>query len=188
VEEPERDDNKVSFSVLLSTDRDHFLRRTCPSCGRDFKTEIDKADLASVIAPQIRRMGFDMGGGDTGESEESDEPLLYCPYCEYKVESSKTLTQETVDYLHRHLMREVVLPMVDKAFAPLASMGSSSGGLLSISFEYHRSFLPPRPIHGPEPPDMKIIDFKCCNKRAKVADGWNGVRVCVFCGVAVTLM
>ena len=187
MDEHERDDTKIHFSVSLSTDQGSFLRRTCPSCGRDFKTEIDQADLASVIEPQIRRMGFDVGDKE-GKTEEPRESVLNCPYCAFQAEASKMLTQETVDYLHRHLTREYVLPMIDKAFAPLSNIGNRSGGLISIRCEYRRSLLPARPIHGPELPDMRVIAFLCCGRRAKVADRWNATGICVYCGVPITLM
>jgi hypothetical protein len=185
--ESDNDDTKIRFSITLSTDQSHFLRRTCPSCGRDFKTEINQSDIASLIDPQIRRIGFDIG--ERAESmEESPESVLHCPYCEFQAEASKMLTQETIDYLHRHFTREYVLPMFDKAFAPLNNIGSRSGGFLSISLEYKRSLLPARPIHGPELPDMQIIHFLCCDKRAKVAENWTAVEFCTYCGTQITLM
>ena len=43
------DDEKITFSFTFSLDRDNFFRRTCPSCGRDFKTEVEPNDLAAII-------------------------------------------------------------------------------------------------------------------------------------------
>jgi hypothetical protein len=59
-----------------------------------------------------------------------------------------------------------------------------SGGMFSISLEFKagRIPLPPRPIHGPEPPDLTVIDFLCCGRKIKVADTWAGIEACVYCG------
>ena len=84
-------------------------------------------------------------------------------------------------------MREVVLPMMRNAFSGLDDTGSS-GGFISVRFEYSRSMDPPRPFHGPEPPDMKIIKFLCCGKKAKVADNWYLIEGCIFCGTPVILI
>ncbi len=185
MQEPESD-NKVQFHLSISADRDKFLRRTCPACGRDFKTQIDEADLAWAVAPQFRRMGLEVGTQDH-ETEESSEPKLHCPYCSHNTEASKTLTNETIDYLQRFVMREYILPMTDNLFSGLDDIGSRSGGFLSIKIEHTRSIFPPRPIHGPEPPDMMIVEYLCCGKKAKVSDGWKSVDQCVFCGTSVVL-
>ena len=44
------DPNDQQFAVSLKTDRDGFLRRCCPECGRDFKREINAADLQWELA------------------------------------------------------------------------------------------------------------------------------------------
>lgn len=177
--------NDVSISLSLSMDKDHFLRRTCPSCGQDFKTVTDEADIVWLMAPQIRRMGLEIGGAETNGNEHEDR--LYCPYCGYSTELSKTLTEETTNYIHRHIMREIVLPMTNKAFSGFDDISRNTGGLISISFEHSRGTLPPRPIHGPEPSDMIEVEFLCCGQKAKVIEGWANLNVCIFCGTKVTL-
>lgn len=178
--------NNVHISLSLSMDKDHFLRRTCPSCGQDFKTETDEADIAWIIAPQIRRMGLEIGGAETQNDRHEDK--LYCPYCEHQTKASNTLTKETVNYIHRHIMREIVLPMTNKAFSGFNDINRNTGGLISINFEYSRGTLPSRPIHGPEPSDMIEVDFLCCGQKAKVIEGWVSLSTCIFCGTKVTLV
>lgn len=180
-------DNKIQFNLSISTDRDKFLRRTCPACGRDFKTQVNEADLAWAVAPQFRRMGLEVGMADVQGAEESSEPHLHCPYCSYNTKASETLTDETMNYLKRFVMREYILPMTNNLFSGLDDIGSRSGGFLSIKIEHSRSIFPPRPVHGPEPPDMKIVEYLCCGKKAKVSDGWNLIDHCVFCGTSVNL-
>jgi hypothetical protein len=98
------------------------------------------------------------------------------------------LTTETIEYLHRHIFREVVLPMTKDLFSGLDGLGGGSGGFINIKVEHSRSIDPPRPIHGPEPPDMSIIDFVCCGRRAKVAGRWNRITQCLYCGSPVAVV
>ena len=83
-------DNQVQFAVSLRTDRDGFLRRSCPTCGRDFKTEINTAHLQWELAVQCRRMGVDVGE----ELNESEPVQLRCPYCAHVAAPSEMHTEE----------------------------------------------------------------------------------------------
>lgn len=182
-------DNHVQFAVSLRPDRDGFLRRSCPACGRDFKTEINTADLQWELAAQCRRMGVDVGE----EPNESEPAQLRCPYCAHVAAPSEMHTEETIAYLKRLVHREVVIPRLNRFTSDLEGMfpgGRHSGGLVSISLEFNRSriALPPRPIHGPEPPDLKVIDFLCCRKKIKVSDAWAGIDACVYCGTTIAVL
>lgn len=192
MEDESQTDDKVQFTLSISTDRDHFFRRTCPSCGRDFKTEIDPADLAWALGSQIRRVSLEIGVNLASLAEGLPPDNLHCPYCQHLAEASEMHTEETIEYLKRFAYRDYILPMIDKMFSDLADSfgGSNSGGgfiSLSISFQHERSVLPPRPIHGPEPADMKIVEFLCCGRKIKVRDPWNDVSLCTYCGEPVTL-
>lgn len=187
-ETPEAEGKEVRFAASIATDRDQFLRRTCPECGRDFKTEIDPSDLQWALATQCRRMGLEVGGedGDLGPSR------IRCPYCAHEDSSAEMQTGETVEYLKRIVYREYVLPQMNQLFSGLEdSIGSSgsSGGMFSISFEFkhNRAILPSRPFHGPEPADMKIINFTCCQKKIKVSESLMDIDLCSFCGQPVVL-
>jgi hypothetical protein len=101
-------------------------------------------------------------------------------------------TRETFEYLKRLVYREYMLPQLNKAFSGLEeSFGRnrSTGGFLSfsLSFTHNRSPLPARPIHGPEPADMKILSFLCCGKRLKVPEAWWTIDHCPYCKTPVTL-
>jgi hypothetical protein len=185
--EEENSDQNLQFSLSISTDRDRFLRRTCSSCGRDFKTEIDEADLVWAVAPQFRRMGVEIGTDPDTQTRGGVEHL-YCPYCNCHAEASAMLTKEMIDYLKHLVTREYVIPQFNKALSELDKSNKRSGGFISIDIHYSRSLLPPHPIYGPDLPDMKIIQFLCCRKSAKVADQWNSVEQCVYCGALVILV
>jgi hypothetical protein len=185
-------ENQVRFSISISTDRDSFLRRTCPSCGRDFKTEIDPTDLAWALSSQIQRMGIDIGAAPAGE-ERAAQDFLLCPYCHHSAKASEIHTGETIEYLKHFAYREYVVPMLNKTFSELEDSlggGNSGGGFISISvnFKHEPIPVPPRPIHGPEPADMKIVEFLCCGKQIKVLDQCMDVNECVYCRTQVALL
>jgi hypothetical protein len=181
------DSTSIKFSLSVSADRDHFLRRSCASCGRDFKTRVNEADLQWALSLQVQRMGLEIGEQQDAEPRKT----LHCPYCEYQSPEAEMHTEETVAYLKRVLYREYVLPMVNRSFADLEqSFGSQhrSSSFVSVRFEHNRAPLPVRPIHGPEPADLKIVEFVCCGSQAKISDAWTDLRVCIFCGTDVFLV
>jgi hypothetical protein len=138
-------------------------------------------------------MGLEIGGEVSASNEEASLEYLYCPYCECRTESSNMFTQTFFFYLQRYAMREYVLPKVNKMFSNLTdAFGKGqrrSGGFISmeVKFENHQPILPPRPISGPEPPDMTIIELLCCGKRIKVLDNWRALKLCPYCGTKVRL-
>ena len=180
----------VHFEVSVSRDRDQFFRLTCPSCGRDFKTQIDPSDLQWALSSYCQRMGYDIGPKN---GEERRPSRIRCPYCAYENESVKMHTEETVAYLKRIIYRELVVPMLSKWASGLEESlgtGVQTGGFFSLSVQvkHSQSLLPVRPIHGPEPPDFKIVTFLCCGKKIKIADSWTDMRTCSYCGTSVVLI
>lgn len=182
------EDNTLHFSFSFSLDKDEFFRRTCPNCGRDFKTKPDSAEMSSILQPSFRRIESDLGGITLATSisdGEQTSQYLMCPYCNYRAESGDMLTEEFQEYLRRSIMREYVLPNIHNLFSDFSdgikqssrSMGSFG---IKIEFEYD-STLPPRPISGPEAPDMMRIDLLCCGKSVKVRDGYFSVNQCPCC-------
>lgn len=192
-EDQDSSEHQVRFSLEIRPDRDGFLRRTCPSCGRDFKTEVDPADLAWALNTQIQRVSEEVGVSPAEIAQEDIPDELRCPYCRHVAEASEMHTEETFEYLKMFAYRDYAMPMIDRMLSDLAdSFGSRGGGggliSFSVSFKHERSPVPPRPIHGPEPADMKIIEFLCCGKKIKVADSWDDVTLCTYCGTQVALV
>jgi len=185
-------ENQISFNISIQTDRDKFLRRTCPSCGRDFKTEVDPADLAWALTSQIDRGSQELGLSVISVPEDATESQLGCPYCQHVAPASDVHTEETIDYLKRFAYRNYLIPKLNEMFSDLEDSigrGGGGGGFISISmsFEHEPRALPPRPIHGPEPADMKIVEFLCCGRKMKIADTWTAVSACIYCGAEVEL-
>ena len=181
------EDNTLHFSFTFSLDRDHFFRRTCPNCGRDFKTKVDDADMSSILQPAFRQIESEIDG-ITLSTPNGEQPPQYlsCPYCNHCAESGNMLTTEFQEYLRRFVMREYVLPMIHNMFSGFSddikrSTRSMRSSGFKVSFDFD-STLPPRPISGPEAPDMMRIDLLCCGKSVKVHDGYFGINQCPFCG------
>ena len=145
-----------------------------------------------MLQPAFRRIEDEVGGISLSTSPKEQAPqYLSCPYCNHRAESGDMLTSEFQEYLKRFIMREYVLPHIHSMFSEFSdsikrssrSMGSFGIGL---SFNYD-STLPPRPISGPEAPDMMRIDLLCCSNSIKIRDGYFGVNKCPYCGEDVVL-
>lgn len=181
--------DELRFSLSISTDKDEFLRRTCPSCGRDYKTEVSDGDLTWILAPQFKQLGFEIGQTDVdSDVQNRTHESLYCPYCSDVSDASETMTEETIEYLKRYVTREYLLPQINRAFSGFAGINKKSKGMFSLDISYSRSILPPRPIHGPEIPDMKIIHLLCCDNKIKVSEGWNALSMCPYCAQSVIVL
>lgn len=180
------------FHFSFSLDRKNFFRWACPSCGLEFKTKPEPGELASVLQPAFRPLGFEIGEDPNhGESDQLPTQFM-CPYCGYQSEAFNFLTVYFHRYLERFILREYMLPKINSMFEDFAdSIGNNrslSGGFLSIelSMNFNRSLYPPRPIAGPEPGDMKIVNLLCCNKQIKILENWNCTIFCPYCnGVAI---
>ncbi|HPO87566.1 MAG TPA: hypothetical protein PLN86_17130 [Candidatus Hydrogenedentes bacterium] len=186
------DDNTLHFSFTFLLDRDEFFRRTCPNCGRDFKTKVDPADLTSMLQPTFRRIEDEVGEISLSTSEGEQSPqYLSCPYCNHRAETGEMLTSEFQEYMKRFITREYVLPQINNLFSEFSdsmkrtSRSTGSFGI-KISFDYD-STLPPRPISGPEAPDMMRIDMLCCGNSIKVRDGYFAINKCPYCDEDVML-
>ena len=175
------EDHSVQLQVNISSDRDGFLRRTCPECGRDFKTSINEAQLSHFLHSEVERVGREMGLIAIEESDEGESTLI-CPYCTHPASPHDMLPDELLQYLTLQIKRQIIYPMIDKTFGRLAD---STGKNDFIRLEYSGGSLPPRPIHGPEPADMKIIRLLCCEERVKISEAWNGMEQCPYCGEAI---
>ena len=184
--EEENDEGKFNLSISISADRELFTRRSCPKCGLYFKILADDNDITWLLNEQVKRQGSEIGVSPVESSDTESEIVFCCPYCESIFNSRDSFTEETLNYARRITYRDIVLPMINKMFGGLEeSLGGnrSSGGLfsISVSFKHNRQPKPPRPFHEPEPPDMKIIHFLCCNRKAKIMENWVSTELCIYC-------
>jgi predicted RNA-binding Zn-ribbon protein involved in translation (DUF1610 family) len=182
IEDDVNEDHSTHFQVNVSSDRDGFLRHTCPDCGRDFKTAINDAQLSHLLHSEVERVGREMGLSIADEESDEENSTLICPYCAHRAKPNDMLPDELLNYLKRQVYRQIVYPMIDKTFGGLADSTRRNN---FIRIEYSGSSLPPRPIHGPEPADMKIVNLLCCGERVKISDTWNGMENCPYCGESI---
>lgn len=187
------ENNTIQFSIAFSLDKEEFFRRTCPNCGGEFKTKADPNDLSSILQPAFKRIESDIGEISLPTLDTDQIPrYLSCPYCEHKAKSSDMMTEELYEYLKRFVMREYILPQVNailSEFSDGLKRTSRSNNLFRIEIKVDSdSTMPPRPISGPEPPDMTAIEMLCCGKSIKVRDGYFDINKCPLCGELVELM
>ena len=190
VTEHEEAGQNSRLSISVSIDKDGFLRRTCPSCGRDFKTDVKETELAEILAPTFSRLGAEIGDLEIHSADVGDDDRLTCPFCGHGTASSEALPEDLLLYIRRILLREIMLPVLDRTFGSLAGeLGGSPGrnSFFSVRFDYSRGMLPARPIHGPEPRDMKTVVLLCCGRRFKVSESWYDIDVCPYCETAIRL-
>ena len=184
----------IPFQITFSTDRKGFFRRTCPNCGRDFKTEVNPADFVSTLQPALVRLEADIGERLEIVSDGTAREYLYCPYCQHHAESGDMLTEDFIAYFKRWIMREYVLPKLHEALEEMAEefrrhnrRNSRSLVSVTLTFEHDQPMLPVRPIVGPDLPDMTVVELLCCGKKVKIYDGWLALERCPYCGTQVTL-
>src|SRR5260221_11528014 len=79
--------DEISISLQLPLDKDGFLRRECPHCGRQFK----------------------QWQGTRDETQESPEPY-YCPYCYASAGADTWYTAQQREYIQQQAMAEIVGP------------------------------------------------------------------------------
>ncbi len=187
------DEDSVRFAITFALDKDEFLRRTCPNCGRNFKTQANPSELASILQPAFRRIENEIGDISISSAENGSSPqYLFCPYCNHRAESGDMLTHEFLVYLKRFIIREYVLPKINNMFSDFADgFKSNSGSNSFIKIEIKADFentLPVRPISGPEPPDMTKVEMLCCGRMIKIYDGWFDLVRCPFCETEVRII
>lgn len=179
------DNGKINLSLSVSTDGGNFLRQTCPSCGLDFKTEVDPAGLAHLLAPQVDRIGQEIGVRTDPLVGETSGALTRCPYCGFEATQEELMTDELESYVEGVVTEMVVRPSLDKLFGTFADGLNFSGGLVNVKTSFHRSAHPPQPVHGPEPPDLVAISLACCNRRIKVLEAWRHFDRCPYCSTQI---
>lgn len=147
--------SEIELSISLPLDSEGFLRRACPSCGREFKWKASSEDDETTPSPK---------GGYS------------CPYCGQQASPDVWWTAAQIEVATAHAYREVVSPELHKL---ADSMGQSSGGLLNFEVEVTE------PQNSPdleEPDDMRRVNFDCHREPVKVSEEWQEAVHCPICG------
>ena len=176
---PEEEEHRISLSFNLSLDREGFLRQTCPSCGLDFKVDTEEAEHAWRLAAYIAQIAPE----EVPDPDAPEPEPLFCPYCGLSSSPQSMHTRHTVEYIQRLVYRDYMLPALNPLLEAMTELGRASrGGPLEIRCDLEELSRPPRPFHGPEPPDLTTVHFLCCNRCAKIHEAWLAPPQCVYCG------
>ena len=177
------DSNHHQLQITYSLDGE-YLRRTCSSCGRDFKTQAEPGSIVNELAPYFRKIGAEY---DIEIPDSDKKDFLYCPYCSHCDRSSEMLTEETLEHAKRIVMREVFLPMMEARLGEMVGEfnRTCSGGILGLSMNLQMPNKIIRPLSGPEPPDLSVVIFLCCKKNGKVNPKF--AKFCAYCGTTVAI-
>lgn len=154
-------EDEVELHMTVPLDSEGFLRRKCPTCGREFKWLANEDDAA----------------GDAVE-------VYTCPYCGVEAPPGEWSTDAQVALAMAIVHREVLAPQIQELGRAIRGLGKASGGLISASLEYDE---PEEPIEQMvEEDDMRRIDFSChASEPVKVLDDWSGPIFCLVCGAEI---
>jgi hypothetical protein len=146
--------DEFAVQMSLPLDGDGFLRRECPTCEREFKW---LPSDESEVTPE-----------DAG---------YYCPYCGVQADTGEWWTQAQLEHRNALLMKEVVVPEVQKG---LADVARQSRGFLVFKPGKDNVEEPPVLV---EPDDMCRVDFACHpTEPVKILEDWTKPVHCLVCG------
>ncbi len=147
--------DEISLSLQLPLDKDGFLRRECPHCGRQFK-QWQSADDAMQESPEA----------------------YYCPYCSASVEADNWHTAQQLEYIQQQAMAEIVGPNLYRLQEQLEQ--ASQSGLFRLEMT-SPALVEPEPLL--EFDDMIRLEFPChVGEPIKVDEQWDQEVACVMCG------
>ena len=146
----------MDVSIQIPLD-DGFLRRACPSCGRQFKWwegEGDDDDWSAVL------------------------DVIFCPYCAETATLDEWWTQEQLDYA----MEVAAGPVVDELTSELERKLKGKGEfLLEFSVRSEGPRDPPQALA--EPSDMLMLSPPCHPEvPLKLSEEWSPPARCLVCG------
>jgi len=150
----------MEFSVSVPLDPDGFLRRECPTCGREFKWFHGRAE-------------------DTPDDWEDPEEY-FCPYCGVQAGGDSWFTQAQAAYVEQVLLGHSSEFIHDELEDVTRSV-NRQGGLIRMSISGAPTGSAPPPLS--EPNDMVAVASPCHPfEPIKVLDGWVDPLHCLVCG------
>lgn len=148
--------DEISISLQLPLDKDGFLRRECPHCGRQFK----------------------QWQGTSDETQESPE-AYYCPYCYASAGADTWYTAQQREYIQQQAMAEIVGPHLYRLQEQIEQVSQS--GLFRIEMNTPL-LVEPEPLA--EYNDMIRLAFPChVEEPIKVDEQWDQEVACAVCGI-----
>lgn len=155
-------DDQVELGMSLPLDLDGFLRRECPTCGREFKAFVDPDE-------------------DDDAEPDSDEGY-FCPYCGVQAPGDAWWTKAQLELAESIIVAQVVGPAVKDLDESFKNLTRRSQGMVRTSVKYDE---PEEADPLTEEDDMRRVDFGCHpTQPLKVLDDWRKPARCYICGEA----
>lgn len=152
--------NEIQLSMAIPRDSDGFIRRGCPTCGREFKWFVSQ--------------------NDDGWETQPAEGGYFCPYCGVQAPVSSWWTEAQLALARNTVAREAAAPLLRDFGRSLENIGRRSGGVMRSSFDYRA---PEKMDPLTEDDDMKRIDFEChSSEPLKLLEDWAEPVYCLICG------
>lgn len=151
----------MGFSFAVPLDSDGFVRRECPTCGREFKW-------------------FSLRAEGT-PADWVDPESYYCPYCGVPASGDAWFTQaQLVDA--QQVAAEYASEAIRDELDDLARSVNRQGGLLRMEVSGgDPDAVPPPPLS--EPNDMVAVAPPCHPfEPVKILEGWDEPLHCLVCG------
>jgi len=147
----------MSMSIPIPLDNDGFLRRECPTCGREFKWHDGPANEEAEVAPVV--------------------DVYYCPLCGAPAGPDDWWTQSQLDFIHGNAAPLAMRQMGDM-------LADAFKGVKGVKFESRSDGdIPDAPDALSEPDDMQMIASPChAYEPIKVPEGEGGPFHCLVCG------
>jgi len=164
---------KISFPL----DDDHYLRRECNFCKKEFKILMDEEDLNKQTELLMQNY-LDENPVKKKDDDEADAHVYYCPYCGQEAGMKTFWTNAQIAFIQMHLKNYANKIINEKLIKEMEKANRRSSGLIS----FKGGALPyVQPIITPEENDMIIYHLKCCDKDIKLTEAKDNV-FCFYCG------
>jgi hypothetical protein len=145
----------IQIPISLPLDSDGFLRRECPTCGREFKWRPTPEEEQGEAAP---------------------ESGYLCPYCAVQAPLDSWWTKPQLEAVSSTAYQKVVKPALDDMAKSMESASTESIKITTTTTE------PPEPPPLSEPDDMRRVEFACHPAEPiKVVDTWSHQVHCIVC-------
>lgn len=170
----------IEMSLSIPLDDDHFFRRECPLCGREFKVLLEEDELTNLAQSGLDSYMLETEM-DTSEEDDADSEFT-CPYCGQQASKDSWWTQEQLAYVRviaENIMARIINEQLIKPMKKMSSRHRS--GLVSLQFK-GKEMEQKEPWISPEENDMEVFDLPCCHRKIKVEENWDSTVYCFFCG------
>jgi hypothetical protein len=174
--------SNIVLSINIPLDNDHYLRRECPNCMREFKIQVSSEELKNIANRGIQSyLTNDETTVTLDEVSDEKDVKCFCPYCGQEAPNTSLWTKEQLAYMNifgKNIMAKLVN---DNLINPLKKGFNQSSGMISMSFKGEEMKYE-EPWISEEPNDMNVFELPCCHKSIKVVEDWKKSVFCFYCG------